>query len=283
MAKTPVVDSHHHFWNPAERAYPWMEGLTALQRPYGADDMRPLLEAAGVDYTVIVQTVSDLQETREFLQIAAETDFVAGVVGWVDLTNPDIDQTLRSLKDRPDGHYLVGIRHQVHDERDIDYLRRGSVQRGISAIGAAGLVYDLLLKPPYIDAAVACASALPDTRFVIDHIAKPNIAGHEIEPWASGMRALAGLPNVWVKVSGMIEEAGWTTWRPDDIRPYVEMVLEWFGPDRLIFGSNWPVCLVAGSYAQVYDVLSEALVGITERERSRIFGGNAIAAYRLAL
>lgn len=281
MARTPVVDSHHHFWNPAERAYPWMEGLTALQRPFGADDMRPLLEAAGVDYTVIVQTVSDVQETREFLHIAAETDFVAGVVGWVDLTNPDIDQTLRSLKDRPDGHYLVGIRHQVHDERDPDYLRRGAVQQGISAIGAADLVYDLLLKPPYIDAAVACASALPDVRFVIDHIAKPDIAHDGFAHWARKMAPFADMPHVFCKLSGMVTEANWESWTPETLKPYIAQVMEWFGEDRVMFGSDWPVCTLAGSYQQVIDALRYGLGDVSPETEAKIFGGNAIRWYQL--
>ncbi len=177
---------------------------------------------------------------------------------------------------------LVAIRHQAHDEPDPDWLSLPQVKRGVAAVEQAGLAYDVLVRSRELPAAWALIRSQPGCRFVVDHIAKPNIAEHEIEPWASRMRQLADLPNVWVKVSGMIEEADWKTWRSDDLRPYVDRVLDWFGPSRLIFGSNWPVCLVAASYAQVHDALSEALGGISEDERSLIYGGNAISAYRLA-
>lgn len=281
--RTPVVDSHHHFWNLGWRAYPWMDGLPGLQRPYEAAQMRPLLQEEGVDYTVLVQTVSDVQETREFLQIASETDFVAGVVGWVNLADADVDVTIRALKDRPDGKYLVGIRHQVHDEADPNYLARGLVQNGIMRVGAAGLVYDLLLKPPYINAAVSCAAALPDVRFVIDHIAKPEIAKHGFADWSRKMTPFAEMPHVYCKLSGMITEADWQHWTAEDIKPYVHRVMELFGEDRVMFGSDWPVCTLAGSYHQVVGALREALGPISAETEAKIFGGNAIRWYRLPL
>ena len=281
-----VVDAHHHFWdtNSDEFHYDWMtDDLAAIRGRFGPAELQPALAERGVGHTVLVQTLPSLAETAGYLEIAASTDFVAGVVGWVDLTDTGVAEAIARLKDRPDGNGLVGIRHQAQDEPDPDWLALPEVLRGVAAVAQAGLAYDVLIHSRELPAALALVRSRPECRFVVDHIAKPNIREHEIEPWASGMRALAVLPNVWVKVSGMIEEAGWTTWRPDDIRPYVEMVLDWFGPDRLIFGSNWPVCLVAGSYGQVVDALSMALVGIGEDDRSRIFGGNAIAAYRLAL
>jgi L-fuconolactonase len=205
------------------------------------------------------------------------------VVGWVSLTDPDVDATLRALRDRPDGKYLVGIRHQVHDEADPNYLARGAVQHGISAIGAAGLVYDLLLKPPYIDAAVSCASALPETRFVIDHIAKPEIVNDGFDAWARKMIPFAGMPHVFCKLSGMVTEANWATWTPETLKPYVQQVMEWFGEDRVMFGSDWPVCTLAGSYQQVIDALRTALGPISAETESKIFGGNAIDWYRLPI
>ncbi len=281
MARGAVVDSHFHFWHPAWRAYPWMADLDALQRPYLPDDLAPLLRENDVDCAVLVQTVSDVQETREFLQIADETPFVAGVVGWVSLTDPDIDATIRALKDRPDGRYLVGIRHQVHDERDPDFLARGAVQHGISAIGAAGLAYDLLLKPPFIDAAVACATSSPDVRFVIDHIAKPEIAANGFNAWARKMVPFAEMPHVACKLSGMVTEADWSSWTVDDLKPYVHQVLEWFGPDRVMFGSDWPVCTLAGSYGQVIGALRDALGPIDASTEAAIFGGTAARWYNL--
>lgn len=281
MTQPQVIDSHFHFWDPAWREYPWMAGNDSLLRPYLPADLEPLLRDHGVDRAILVQTVSDVQETREFLHIAQETSFVAGVVGWVDLTDPDVDATIRALRDRPDGRYLVGIRHQVHDERDPDFLVRGAVQRGISAIGAARLVYDLLLKPPYIDAAVACAYALPDVRFVIDHIAKPDIAAGGFDRWARKMIPFAEMPHVACKLSGMVTEANWSTWTVEDLKPYVQAVMEWFGPDRVMFGSDWPVCTLAGSYGDVIGALRTALGPLDAATEAKIFGGTALRWYNL--
>ena len=228
-----------------------------------------------------MQTVAEVAETIEFLETAAATDFVAGVVGWVDLTDPAVDETLAALQARSDGRYLVGIRHQVHDEADADWLRRADVQRGIRAVGAAGLVYDLLLKPAYIDAAVACAAALPEVRFVVDHIAKPEIARGEIDGWAAKMVPFAEMPHVACKLSGMVTEADWARWTPDDLRPYVARVVGWFGADRLLYGSDWPVCTLAAEYAAVKRALEIALGPIDVTMRDKIFGENAERWYQL--
>jgi L-fuconolactonase len=283
MAKVPTVDSHVHVWHPGWRDYPWMAGLDRLQQPHLPEDLAPLLAGQHIDYAVLVQTVSDVQETREFLQIAEANAFIAGVVGWVDLVDPDIDATIRALKDRPDGHYLVGIRHQVHDERDPAYLGRGAVQRGISAIGAAGLAYDLLLKPPFIDAAVTCTAALPEVRFVIDHIAKPDIANNGFDWWARKMVPFADMPHVSCKLSGLVTEADWNRWTVEELKPYVHKVMEWFGEDRVMFGSDWPVCTLAASYEQVVNALREALGPISSETDAKIFGVNAVRTYRLPI
>src|ERR1035437_9818992 len=277
-----VVDAHHHFWDTDKSDYYWMtDELAAIRGRYGPDEIRPLLAARGVDRTVLIQTIPSFPETEQFLATAATTDFVAGVVGWVDLADPDVASILAGLMSRPDGRKLVGIRHQAHDEPDPDWLRRPDVLHGIAAVQQAGLAYDVLVRARELPAALDLVWGLPEGRFVIDHIAKPNIKERELEPWASLIKPLADCPNVWVKVSGMIEEADWAHWRPEDLVPYVQHLLDWFGPERLIFGSNWPVCLLAGSYVQVYDALVQALGDITPDEHDRIFGGNAATAYRL--
>jgi L-fuconolactonase len=279
-----IVDAHHHFWDTSDPTYDyyWMtDDLSAIQGRFFPEDMRPLLRERGVDRTVLIQTIPSLPESRDFLAIAARTDFVAGVVGWVDLADGKVGDTLAGLQSSADGRWLKGIRHQAHDEADADWLRRPDVKRGVEAVGAAGLTYDILVRDRELPAALDLVSAFPGQRFVVDHIAKPSIKDHEIEPWASLMKPLAEYPTVWVKVSGMIEEADWGHWTPDDLKPYVQRLLEWFGPERLIFGSNWPVCLLAGSYAQVFDALVYALGDIPPGDRDRIFGGNAIEAYRL--
>jgi L-fuconolactonase len=277
-----IVDAHHHFWDPSRADYPWMtDELAAVRRPFGPADLAPLLEATGVDRTILVQTRASVDETREFLVTAAATPFVAGVVGWVDLIDPAVSEAIAQLRQEPGGDRLVAIRHQVHDEPDANWLRRPDVQRGIAAVSEAGLVYDLLVRPRELPAALDTVRALPDVRFVIDHIAKPPIAGKELLPWADLIRPFGGAPNVWCKVSGMITEADWANWQPDDLRPYVRHVLDVFGAERLLFGSDWPVCLVAGSYQQVFDAARAALGDLAPAETTAVFGGNATEVYRL--
>ena len=284
MSQSLIVDSHHHFWDPARAEYPWMTSdLAAIRRRFEPSDMRPLLQANGVDKTVLVQTRSSFEETIEFMETAAATDFVAGVVGWVDLTKPDVGDDLAKLKARPDGKYLVGIRHQVHDEPDPDWFTRSDVQRGVAAVGAAGLVYDLLSRTRELPACLATVRTLPGTRFVIDHIAKPPIAAGKIDEWAAAMAPFADLPNVWCKLSGLVTEANWQAWTRDDLQPYVDRVMGWFGEDRVLFGSDWPVSLLAAPYDRVKGVLEELLEPLSDAARAEIFGGNAIEVYRLPL
>jgi len=276
-----VIDAHHHFWDPTRATYPWMtEALAPIRRRFGPEDLRPLLAANGVDQTILVQTRSSLDETREFLATAAQHDFIAGVVGWVDLT-ADVPKQLASLKAGSGGKKLVGIRHQVHDEADPEWLGRKDVRKGIAAVGKAGLAYDILVRTPELPAALALVKALPDMRFVIDHIAKPPIASGATSEWAARLKPLAEYPNVFVKLSGMVTEADWKRWTVRDITPYVSRVLEWFGPERCVFGSDWPVCLVAASYAHVIDACGQAIGDVPIDERERIFGGNAMELYRL--
>ena len=279
-----TVDAHHHFWDTTSGRfdYYWMgDDLAAIRGVRGPDQLRPLIAERGIDRTVAVQTIPSLEETEGFLATAAATDFVAGVVGWVDLTDPAVADSIARMQARPDGRWLVGIRHQVHDEADAEWLLRPEVKRGLKAVGQAGLAYDVLVRPRELPAALQIARAFPTSRFVVDHIAKPDIKAGEMEPWASRMEPLAACPNVWVKVSGMITEADWEHWTPDDLVPYVQRLLSWFGPRRLLFGSDWPVCTIAGSYAQVVDAAVHALGDLTDDERSWVFGRSAVAAYGL--
>jgi L-fuconolactonase len=272
-----VVDSHQHFWDPSKANYVWMtDEVAAIRRPFLPADLRPLLKANGVDLTVVVQARSDLEETRELLRLAAATDFVAGVVGWVDLTAADLNPELAALQAGEGGDLLVGIRHQVHDEADHRWLCREDVLRALHTIRDAGLVYDLLLRPRELPAALEAVRAVDGLRFVIDHIAKPRIAAGRHDPeWEQGLSALAELPNVSCKVSGLVTEADWHSWRIDDLAPYVEKVVSWFGEDRLLFGSDWPVCTLAAGYAEVIETARALLPG------SKPFGENAIRVYGL--
>jgi L-fuconolactonase len=279
---TPVVDSHHHFWNPNVVEYPWMsDEMETIRRPFGPDDLRPLLEAAGVDCTVLVQTLSSTEETRSFLSLAEITDFVAGVVGWVDLTDPMVPELLEGLARVPGGRHLVGIRHQVHDEEDPRWLLRPDVMRGLEAVAEAGLTYDLLIRPRELPAALAVARRFTHLTFVVDHVGKPAIARGADPAWEKGMAGLAELDNIYCKLSGMVTEADWSSWRAEQLAPFVDRVREWFGDRRLMFGSDWPVCLLAAGYGQVLETLLGLLGGIAPDARQAILGGNAIRAYRL--
>jgi L-fuconolactonase len=283
MTNIPVVDAHHHFWDPTRRDYYWMGGdeLASIRKPIGPEDLRPLLVQNRVDRTVIVQTVPSIEETEEFLSIAAGTDFVAGVVGWVDLTDPGVGDTLAELKAGDNGKYLVGIRHQVHDEEDPAWVAREDVIRGIKVVGEAGLAYDLLPKQRELPACLPPVDANPNMRFIVDHIAKPLIADGELEPWAARLEELAKRPNVYCKLSGIVTEADWTGWKPEDLKPYVDRVLEWFGEDRVMFGSDWPVCLLASDYATVKSTLESLLGNPAGATYAKIFGGNATDFYRI--
>jgi L-fuconolactonase len=220
-------------------------------------------------------------ETREFLHLAAATGFVRGVVGWVDLTAPSVADDLDALLDGPAGRWLVGLRHQVHDEPDPDWLARADVRRGLAAVQARGLAYDLLIRARELPAAVSTVREFPGLRFVLDHIAKPRIADGRDDRWSQRMPALAAQQNVAVKLSGMVTEADWATWSPGDLRPFVSEVAAWFGVPRLMFGSDWPVCLLAGSYHAVLGGLVEALPAMSPAELDQVLGLNAVRVYQL--
>jgi len=218
---------------------------------------------------------------REFLEIARATPFIRGVVGWADVTAPSVGDAIDAFRAAPGGDRLVGIRHQVHDEPDPDWLLRSDVARGIRAAGAAGLAYDLLIRPRELPAALALARRLPDIRFVIDHLAKPPIASGDLEPWRSRIAGFGELEHVACKVSGLVTEAAWTSWSRADLQPYVDHAIDVFGSGRLVFGSDWPVCLLAASYRQVVEAARTTLEGLSGAERAAIFGDNAVRIYRI--
>ena len=273
-----IVDAHHHFWDPALADYPWMtDGVAAIRRRFGPEDLEPLLREHGVDGTVVVQARASLDETRSLLETAAATQFLLGVVGWIDLTGADVERELAGLS----GGALVGIRHQVHDEPDPAWLLRADVQRGIAAVGAAGLTFDLLVRTAELPAAVETARRHPEMRFVLDHLAKPPLRGEDMDAWAGGLDALAALPNVTCKLSGLVTEADWNAWRFAGLASIHRSALDRFGADRCMFGSDWPVCLLAAQYGDVLGLLREALDGLGEQERGEVLGGTAVRTYRL--
>ena len=275
-----IVDAHHHFWDPGRADYPWLtEDLATIRRPFGPIDLAPLLHADGVDASILVQTRSSLDETREFLATAAAVPFIRGVVGWVDLTDPAVGEVIAALRDGPGGDRLVGIRHQVHDEPDPEWLLRDDVRRGIRAVADAGLVYDLLVRSRELPAARKVVASMPDARFVVDHLAKPPIRDGALEPWAGLVASFGLFANASWKLSGLVTEADWERWTPAHLTPYVDHALDVLGATRLIFGSDWPVCLLAAPYPRVLGVARESTAGLSATERAAVFGLNARTVY----
>jgi L-fuconolactonase len=273
------VDAHHHLWDLTVRDQDWIDRDSVIHRNFGVPDL--VSAASGFDRTVLVQTITVPEETPEFLAIADSTDLVGAVTGWVDLTGPSVSDSLAGLVDGPGGGWLRGIRHQVQGEPDPRWLCRPDVRRGLQAVSNAGLLYELLVLPNQLPASVDTVAALPSTPFVLDHCGKPPITTGSLEPWASLVRELARFENVTCKLSGLVTEADWAQWTVDDLRPYVDVVLEAFGPSRLMFGSDWPVCLLASSYADVVGATEELTAALSESERAAVFGGTAARVYRL--
>ncbi|MFH8484174.1 amidohydrolase family protein [Streptomyces longisporoflavus] len=280
-----IVDSHHHVWDLSVRDQAWITGeaLAPIRRDFSLADLLPQARAAGVTASVLVQTVTVAEETPEFLALAQESDLVAGVVGWTDLTRPEAADTLAWLRQLPGGQHLVGIRHQVQGEPEPQWLLRPDVHRGLAAVGAAGLAYDLVVLPGQLPACVRAAREHPELTFVLDHLGKPPIATGALEPWAADVRSLAALPNTVCKLSGLVTEAAPKTWTVEDLRPYAETVLDAFGPDRLMFGSDWPVCTLAATYEEVLAVARRLTGSLGDTERAALFGGTAARVYGLPL
>ncbi|MCP2309399.1 amidohydrolase family protein [Kitasatospora paracochleata] len=278
-----VIDTHQHLWDLSVRDQDWLSGpgLEPLRRDFTLDDLRPLAAAAGVDATVLVQTICVPEETPEFLALAAVDPLVAGVVGWTDLTSPAVADALAALRKLPGGDRLVGIRHQVQGEADPDWLLRPDVDRGLAAVASAGLAYDLVLRPEQLSAAVVAARGRPGLTFVLDHLGKPPIRPRDPDTWAADLHALARLPNTVAKLSGLVTEGDWHSWDVADLRPFVAVALEAFGPERLMFGSDWPVCTLAADYEEVVATTHELLADLSAHERDEVLGGTAARAYGL--
>ncbi|MFF1407084.1 amidohydrolase family protein [Streptomyces sp. NPDC058294] len=278
-----TVDAHHHVWDLSVRDQDWLHGpgLRPLRRNFGVADLEPEARSAGVDRTVLVQTVTVPEETPELLVLADRHELIAGVVGWTDLTRPDIADELARLRALPGGSYLKGIRHQVQNEPDPGWLLRPDVRRGLAAVADAGLVHDLVVLPHQLPACARAAVAVPRLTFVLDHLGKPPIASGGHERWAADLRALAALPNTVAKLSGLVTEAGPATRTPAALRPYTDTALDAFGPGRLMSGSDWPVCTLVMSYGEVHDLARELTADLGEAERTALFEGTARRVYGL--
>ena len=275
------IDAHQHFWKYNESDYVWMGPEHAtIRRDFLPADLAPLLDSVDFDGSVAVQARQMTEETRWLLRLAEDHPRMLGVVGWVDLCSTDAEAQISAFASHP---RLVGVRHVVHDEPDNEFVLRVDFQRGVGLLEPAGLTYDLLLFPRHIRPAVRLADAFPNQRFVVDHIAKPPIVAGETEPWATDLREIARRDNVWCKLSGMVTEADHRSWAPSDMTPYLDVVLEAFGVDRLMIGSDWPVCTLAGEYREVMEIVLRYVDRLSPDERGAILGGTCARFYGIGV
>ena len=274
------IDSHQHFWRYNPDEYGWIDGsMSCIQRDFLPSDLEPALKRAGFHRSVAVQACHTLQETRWLLQLAENSPFIAGVVGWVDLESQDVNSQLAEFSKNSK---FVGVRHIVQSEPDERFLLRREFMRGIAALRQFGLSYDILIYPSHLSIAAEFVRHFPEQRFVVDHLAKPLIRSGSLQPWRSGIRELAELPNVFCKLSGMVTEADWKNWKPEHIVPYLDVALECFGSNRVMIGSDWPVCTVAATYTDVMNLVAEYLAQYPEKVRDAVLGGNAARFWNLS-
>ena len=274
------MDAHQHFWQYNPQEHMWMnDSMAVLKRDYLPADLRPLIEANSIDGCIAVQARQSLEETRWLLELAGQNPFIQGVVGWVDLRGPDVDARLEQfVQDKK----LVGVRHVVQDEPDDRFLLGEAFGRGVRRLARFGLVYDVLVYPRQLQAANEFVRAFPEQPFVLDHIAKPPIAEGNMEPWTSQIGSLAKNENVSCKLSGMVTEAKWRGWKPTDFRPYLDVVLEAFGAERLMIGSDWPVCLLSAEYGEAVGLVTEFIKTLSLPEQAAILGGTCAKVYGIA-
>jgi L-fuconolactonase len=276
-----VIDSHQHFWQLSQPFdYKWLDKpeMAPIRRDYLPVDLKPLIRQSGVDRTIVVQTQHDLRENGWALALSDQYDFIAGVVGWVDLASPDCERQLEACRRRPK---FVGVRHVTHDEPDDDFIVREDVLRGLKILEKHRVPFDLLFFVKHLHHAATLARMFPELPLVLDHLAKPMIKARRFDNWEADFRSAASFPNVYCKLSGMVTEAEWSAWTPADLKPYIDIALNAFGPERCMFGSDWPVCELAGSYEEVCAGLRELLNPLSAKENAQVFGQTAISFYGL--
>jgi L-fuconolactonase len=272
------IDAHHHAWKYDPATYAWIDkSMAVIRADFYPEQLLPSLEKNEVVGTVLVQSDQCPADNQFMLSLAKANPFIKGIVGWIDLVAPDLDEQLSEWKDEP---VMKGFRHVAQAEPD-DFLARPEIIRGIEALGLFGFTYDILIKPPQMAAALQLVKSLPDQPFVVDHIAKPYIAAGAIAEWENDLIMLAACPNVYCKVSGMVTEADWKNWKSIDFRPYLDVVFEAFGTNRLMYGSDWPVCLVAASYAEVIGVATGYIQNLSAEEQQAFWHDNAVNFYSL--
>ena len=278
------IDSHHHIWDLSVRDQEWITGdaMQPIRRNFAISDLHEAIVGSRIDKTVVVQTVTDYAETPELLAIAQSEQLVGAVVGWLQIDAPDAIAHLHQYLDLPGSEYLKGIRDIAQDHPDPNYLAKAQTIANVKKLGELGITFDLLTKTPELSAAIKLVRACPDVQFVMDHISKPYIAKKEIEPWKSLMTELATFPNVLCKVSGLVTEANWKDWQVKDFKPYVDHVIEIFTPQRLMFGSDWPVANLGGTYSQIVELAEALISGLSPSESEFFWHKTAAGAYGIA-
>ncbi|WP_406841583.1 amidohydrolase family protein (plasmid) [Streptomyces sp. AHU1] len=271
------IDAHHHLWDLAHRDQPWTREAPRLRRTFSMSELRPSLELHAIDATVVVQTIAVPEETPELLALAIEDPHARAVVGWTQLTDPAIADRLAELQQLPGGSALVGLRHGVQDENGPAWLERPDVRRGIAAIGAAGLTYDLLVRPDQLPHAVQLVREMPDVKFVLDHAGNPIVSAEGLATWSATMTALAACPNTAVKLSGLVTRSPHAS--ADALRPFADVLLTTVGAGRVMFGSDWPVCLLAADYDEVVSIAQALTEDLSTTERDAVFGTTAAHWY----
>jgi L-fuconolactonase len=273
------IDAHHHFWKYVPAEYGWIsDQMSVLQADFLPADLKEELDRVGIDGAVSVQARQGVHETEWLLDLAEEHDFIKGVVGWVPLSSPGVRTTLERLLERPK---MKGVRHVVQDEPDDHFILRNDFNAGVSALADFGLVYDILIFERHLPQAIEFVDRHPNQRFVLDHLAKPRAREKTLEPWRGNLYRLAQRENVYCKLSGLVTEANWRAWTYEQLSVYLDTAMEAFGPQRIMFGSDWPVCLLAVSYARWFEVVTRFCSTLSAGEQSRVFGGTAIEAYGL--
>jgi L-fuconolactonase len=273
------IDSHQHFWRYDPGQYGWIsDEMAALRRDFLPSDLSPLLKAAGIDGTVAVQARETLEETEWLLDLAKQHDFIRGVVGWVDLCAENVREPLRRYAGR---RKFKGVRHIVEAVPDVEFLLRPAFRRGIRALAEFGLTYDLLLRPVHLPVAAKLVREFPDQRFVVDHMGKPPIRDAAISPWREDMASLARFDNVYCKLSGMATEAHWRRWKPTDFTPYLDVIMRCFGDDRVMVGSDWPVCTLSADYRSAMAIVIDYVEKMPATAQDKIFHDNCSRFYRL--
>jgi len=273
------IDSHHHLWKYSHADYPWMlQGMESIRRDFLIPELQQAMQAGKIDGVVTVQARQSLVETEWLLDLASRHPFMRGVVGWVPLIDPGVSAHLEKYAAH---RKMKAVRHVLHDEADDFYMLRDDFNRGIAQLKKVDLRYDILIFERHLPQTLEFVDRHPNQTFIVDHVAKPKIKEHILSPWREHMRDLARRENVYCKLSGMVTEADWKNWREDDLQFFIDVVLECFGPKRLMFGSDWPVALVACSYPRWLEVVERAISSLSANEGDRLFGGTAKEAYGL--